>query len=166
MNLLAALRILRESYGFDGELLLSGIAMQSHSEIMAEVGRLGLAGSVRLLGYLPAGELPWLYNLARMLVFPSLFEGFGIPLVEAMACGCPVVCSAMTSLPEVAGDAGALFDPREPEHIAQTIWSVWTDKAKRREMRERGLDRAQFFTWDETARKTIDVYRKAGSCQA
>ena len=162
-NLLAAFRILKESYGFDGELLLSGIAMQSHGDITAEIGRLGLSGSVRLLGYLPAGELPWFYNLARMLVFPSLFEGFGIPLVEAMACGCPVVCSDMTSLPEVAGDAGALFDPRKPEQIAETIWSVWTDEAKRKEMRERGLGRARLFTWDETARRTIEVYRKTGS---
>jgi glycosyltransferase involved in cell wall biosynthesis len=162
-NLLAALRILKESYGFDGELLLSGIAMQSHGEIMAEVGRLGLSGCVRLLGYLHAGELPWIYNLARMLAFPSLFEGFGIPIVEAMACGCPVVCSNMTSLPEVAGDAGLLFDPRIPEQIAETVWSVWTDEAKRREMQGRGLARARLFTWDETARKTIEVYRKTGS---
>lgn len=162
-NLLAALRILKESYGFDGELLLSGIAMQSHGEIMAEVVRLGLSGNVRLLGYLPAGDLPYLYNCAHMMVFPSLFEGFGIPLVEAMACGCPVVCSDTTSLPEVAGDAGALFDPREPDQIAETVWSVWADEAKQREMRERGHDRTRFFTWDETVRKTVEVYRKTGS---
>lgn len=161
-NLLAAFRILKESHRFDGELLLTGIAMQAQDEIIAEIGRLGLSGSVRLLGYLPAGELPCLYNLARMLVFPSLFEGFGIPLVEAMACGCPVVCSTATSLPEVAGDAGALFDPRDPEQIAQTVWSVWNDDALRCGMRERGLARARLFTWEETARKTMEVYRKVG----
>ena len=161
-NLLAALRILKEAHGFDGELILSGIAMQSHGDIMAEVDRLGLSGNVRLLGYLPAGELPCIYNLARMLVFPSLFEGFGIPLVEAMACGCPVVCSDMTSLPEVAGEAGQLFDPRQPEQIAEAVWTVWTDAAKRKQMRELGLDRARLFTWEETARKTVEVYGKAG----
>ena len=162
-NLLAALRILKDSYGFDGELLLSGIAMQSHGGIMAEVVRLGLSGNVRLLGYLPASDLPYLYNCARMMVFPSLFEGFGIPLVEAMACGCPVACSDSTSLPEVAGDAGALFDPRKPDQIAETVWSVWDNEARRREMREKGHDRTRFFTWDETVRKTIEVYRKTGS---
>lgn len=162
-NLLAALKILKESYGFDGELLLSGIAMQSHGEIMLEAERLGLSGNVRLLGYLPSGDLPYLYNCARMMVFPSLFEGFGIPLVEAMACGCPVACSNTTSLPEVAGNAGAFFDPRKSEQIAETIWSVWADESKQREMRERGYDRIRFFTWDETVRKTIEVYRKTES---
>jgi glycosyltransferase involved in cell wall biosynthesis len=161
-NLLAALKILKESYGFDGELLLSGIAMQSHGEIMVEAERLGLSGNVRLLGYLPSGDLPYLYNCARMMVFPSLFEGFGIPLVEAMACGCPVACSNTTSLPEVAGEAGALFDPCKPDQIAETIWSVWDNEAKQREMRERGRNRTHFFTWDETVRKTIEVYRKTG----
>jgi glycosyltransferase involved in cell wall biosynthesis len=165
-NLLAAIKILKESYGFDGELILSGIAMRSHGEIMAEVERLELSGSVRLLGYLSAGELPWFYNLARLLVFPSLFEGFGIPLVEAMACGCPVVCSDTTSLPEVAGDAGVLFDPSKPDQIAETLWSVWVDEAKRGEMRERGLERTRLFTWDETVRKTMAVYRKTGSGMA
>lgn len=162
-NLLAALGILKESYQFDGELLLSGIAMQSHGEILSEAERLGLTGNVRLLGYLPAADLPYLYNCARMMVFPSLFEGFGIPLVEAMACGCPVACSDTTSLPEVAGDAGVLFDPLKPDQIAETVWSVWADEAKQREMRERGLDRARLFTWDETARRTLEVYRKSGS---
>lgn len=161
-NLLAALKILKESYQFDGDLLLSGIAMQSHSEIMVEAERLGLSGNVRLLGYLPSGDLPYLYNCARMMVFPSLFEGFGIPLVEAMACGCPVACSNTTSLPEVAGDAGAFFDPQKPDQIAETIWSVWDDEAKQSEMRERGHNRTLFFTWDETVRKTIEVYRKTG----
>ena len=161
-NLLAALRILRDSRGFDGELILSGIAMQSHGEITAEIARLGLTDSARILGYLPAGDLPLFYNLARMLVFPSLFEGFGIPLVEAMACGCPVVCSSTTSLPEVAGGAGLLFDPQTPEQIAEAVWSVWTDEARRCEMRAHGLERARNFTWDETARRTIDVYRKTG----
>jgi glycosyltransferase involved in cell wall biosynthesis len=164
-NLLAALRILKESFGFDGELLLSGIAMQSHGEIMAEVERLGLLGNVRLLGYLPAGDLPYLYNCARMMVFPSLFEGFGIPLVEAMACGCPVACSNATSLPEVAGDASDLFDPRSVEDIADKIWVLWNDDARLQEMQAKGLERVKLFTWDETTRKTLQVYNKMGDRQ-
>ena len=165
-SLLVALKIMIDRYFFDGELVLTGIAMQSHDDIISEINRLDLRGKVKVLGYLPAGELPCIYNLARMLVFPSLFEGFGIPLVEAMACGCPVVCSNVASLPEVLGDAGVMFDPGEPEQIAETVWSVWSDEVKRREMRERGFVRASFFNWEETARKTIEVYCKVGSAKA
>jgi len=161
-NLLAALKILVEGHQFDGELILSGIAMQSHGEIISEIDRLGLAGRVRVLGYLPADELPYLYNLARMLVFPSLFEGFGIPLVEAMACGCPVVCANATSLPEVAGDAGVLFNPHAPEDIAEKVRQVWDNNAVRDEMKRRGIERARLFTWDETIRRTMQVYGEMG----
>jgi glycosyltransferase involved in cell wall biosynthesis len=161
-NLLSAMKILKERHRFDGELLLTGIAMQSHGDILAEIDRLGLKDRVRLLGYLTAEELPFLYNLARLLVFPSLFEGFGIPLVEAMACGCPVVCADATSLPEVAGDAGVLFDPRSAEEMAGKVWALWNDDARLREMRARGLERARLFTWDETARRTLQVYSRMG----
>lgn len=160
-RLLEAVKIMRDRYAFDGSLVLSGVAMQSHSEIKAEILRLGLADQVKILGYLPATDLPCLYNCARLMVFPSLFEGFGIPLVEAMACGCPVVCADATSLPEVVGEAGMLFDPLDPEKMAETIWSAWNDEGMLASMRERGLDRAKLFNWDDAALKTIAVYNKA-----
>ena len=160
-RLLTALKMMRERYTFDGTLVLTGIAMPSHSEIQTEISRLGLADSVKILGYLPAAELPGLYNCARLMVFPSLFEGFGIPLVEAMACGCPVVCSNTTSLPEVAGDAGLTFDPLDVEAMATVIWSAWNDEQALAGMRERGLKRARLFDWNDTAVKTIAVYKKA-----
>jgi glycosyltransferase involved in cell wall biosynthesis len=115
---------------------------------------------VKVLGDLPYEDLPCIYNMARLLVFPSLFEGFGIPLVEAMACGCPVVCSAVTSIPEVIGDAGLLFDPLSPMDIAEKILTVWNNPEVRTVMRDKGLARAKLFSWDETLRKTLDVYRK------
>lgn len=161
-NLLKALAILMEQHGFDGELLLTGIAMQSQETVVAEIQQLGLANRVKLLGYLPADELPMLYNLARMLVFPSFFEGFGIPLVEAMACGCPIICAESSSLPEVAGDAGVLFNPRDPEELADKISQLWYDDAGLQVMAERGIQRAKLFTWEETARKTVQVYETAG----
>lgn len=161
-TLLAALKILTEQHHFDGELLLTGIAMQSHGEILTEVNRLGLQDRVRVLGYLPADDLPYLYNLARMLVFPSLFEGFGIPLVEAMACGCPVVCADATSLPEVAGDAGVLFNPNSAAELATRIGELWSDDARLREMAAKGLERAEHFTWDRTAARTLQVYEGMG----
>lgn len=162
-NLLAAMKILVDRHRFEGELVLTGIAMQSHGDMLAEIDRLGLKDRVRVLGYLTAEELPFLYNLARMLVFPSLFEGFGIPLVEAMACGCPVVCADATSLPEVAGDAGVLFDPRSAEEMAEKVWALWNDDARLRAMRAWGLERAKLFTWDETARRTLQVYNRMGA---
>jgi len=161
-NLLAALKILVDRHRFDGDLLLTGIAMQSHGALAAEIRQLGLENRVKVLGYLPSGELPYLYNLARLMVFPSLFEGFGIPLVEAMACGCPVVCANATSLPEVAGDAGILFDPHSPEEIAEKIEWIWNDDSELDVMRKRGIERVQLFTWEETAKKTLQVYSRMG----
>ncbi|MDK9717685.1 MAG: glycosyltransferase, partial [Trichlorobacter sp.] len=105
---------------------------------------------------------PLLYNLARLLVSPSLFEGFGIPLVEAMACGCPIICAESSSLPEVAGDAGVLFNPHDPEELAGKIWQLWHNYARLQAMAERGIQRAKLFTWEETARKTVQVYEAAG----
>jgi len=162
LNLLKALKVLTEHYGFDGNLLLTGIAMQSHGTLISDINRLGLGSRVKLLGYLPANELPFLYNLARLLVFPSLFEGFGIPLVEAMACGCPIICANSSSLPEVAGDAGVLFNPYDPEELAGKIWQLWHNDAGLKAMGERGIQRAKLFTWGETARKTVQVYEAVG----
>lgn len=163
-TLLAAVKLMKERYRFDGQLVLTGIAMQANSEIVAEIRSLGLEEQVKVLGYLPLDDLPALYNLARMLVFPSLFEGFGIPLVEAMACGCPVACSNVTSIPEVVGDAGVTFDPRSVEDMAERIFSLWNDEALRQRLIARGLARVELFTWDSAARATIKVYEKAARC--
>jgi glycosyltransferase involved in cell wall biosynthesis len=160
-KLFAALKIMKDLHRFDGQLVLSGIVKQAHGEILTEIQRLNLEKEVRVLGFLPEADLPWLFNSARLLVFPSLFEGFGIPLVEAMACGCPIVCSNVTSIPEVVGDAGVFFDPSIAEDIAEKIWMLWTDDAMRQEMAKIGLRRAKMFNWEETAKKTVEVYEKA-----
>jgi len=160
-NLLAALEILMESHRFDGELVLTGIAKEGHAVLLGEAKRPGLSGVVRMLGYVPYEDLPRLYNLARLLVFPSLFEGFGIPVLEAMACGCPVVCSDVTSLPEILGDAGLTFDPESPEDIALKILSAWEDGDHRTRMRSAGLARAKRYSWENNAKRTIDSYAKA-----
>jgi glycosyltransferase involved in cell wall biosynthesis len=159
-GLLAAMRILVDRYGFDGDLVLTGVAKKSHDHILGEVERLGLSERVKILGYLPYADLPCLYNLARLLVFPSLFEGFGLPLVEAMACGCPVACSDVTAIPEVVGDAGLLFDPTSGEDIAEKVWAAWNDEGLREQLMARGFLRARLFQWEKTARETIEVYRK------
>ena len=162
-TLLAALKLLQDRGRFDGQLILSGVARKANSAIMEEIGRLGLQDTVRVLGYLPYEDLPCLYNLARLLVFPSLFEGFGIPLVEAMACGCPVVCSNVTSIPEVIGDAGETFDPSSVEDIVEKVSLFWNDEEERKILKAKGLERVRsgLFSWEEVARKTIHVYEKA-----
>lgn len=159
-GLLKAMEILISSYGFDGQLVLTGIAKQAHGELLRNIVRSGLSDHVRILGYLHYEDLPSLYSLARLLVFPSFFEGFGIPLVEAMACGCPVVCSNAASLPEVGGDACFLFSPDSPEEMAGKIWSVWSDETKMEELRSRGFERVKHFEWGRVATQTMKVYQK------
>jgi glycosyltransferase involved in cell wall biosynthesis len=160
-RLLASLKIMKDRYGFDGQLVLSGIAMQANDEVLEEIGRLGLHDDVVVLGYLPHEDLPCLYNLARLMVFPSLYEGFGIPLVEAMASGCPVTCSNVTSIPEVVGDAALTFDPASVEDMAEQTWTLWSSDSLRQDLKTKGLERAKLFNWDTMARQTIRVYEKA-----
>lgn len=160
-NLLAALGILVARNRFDGELVLTGIEKEGYSSLLGESIRANLSGIVRVLGYVPFADLPGLYNLARLLVFPSLFEGFGIPVLEAMACGCPVVCSDATSLPEILGNAGMTFDPESPEDIARKILSAWEDGEQRGRMRAAGLMRAKRYSWEEAAKRTVESYGKA-----
>jgi glycosyltransferase involved in cell wall biosynthesis len=159
-TLLHALKILKEKYRFEGLLVLSGMSQQTHAEIHRSIDALGLQDAVRILGYLPFEELPYLYNLARLLVFPSLFEGFGIPLVEAMACGCPVVCSDVTSIPEVVGGVGVLFNPESSEDIADKLAKVWWDNDLIEQLRAAGLERAKLFSGEKTALKTVQTYKK------
>ncbi len=158
INLLRAITILKDQYHFDGELVLTGVATSARGSLMTKISELGLQDNVRVLGYLPYEKLPVIYNLARIMVFPSLFEGFGFPALEAMACGCPVACSNVTSLPEVAGDAAGYFDPTSPEEIAACISSLWSDDASLQKMREAGIARAKQFTWEKTAHLTREIY--------
>jgi glycosyltransferase involved in cell wall biosynthesis len=161
LRLLQAIRQLVDGGRFDGELVLTGLAMEADDEVSRAIRQLGLSARVHRLGYLPGTELPKLYNTARALVFPSLFEGFGIPLVEAMACGCPVVASRATSLPEVGGEAVEYFDPWQVDSIARAIDLVWSQPSRRETLRTAGLARAALFTWSEAASQTIAVYRSA-----
>jgi glycosyltransferase involved in cell wall biosynthesis len=141
--------------------VFSGIAMHENDAVLEEINRLGLQNDVVILGYLPHAELPYLYNLARLMVFPSLYEGFGIPLVEAMACGCPVACSNTTSIPEVVGDAAVTFDPGSAEEMAEKIWAIWNDDVLLCDLKTKGLGRVGQFSWENMARQTVQVYKKA-----
>ena len=142
-------------------LLLPGYATAHEEELRARMDEVGVADRVRLLGWVDDATLDGLYRAADCFVFPSLAEGFGLPVLEAMVRGVPVACSDATSLPEVAGDAALLFDPLDVEAIAASIREILEDDALATGLREAGLRRAGLFSWDETARRTLECYRRA-----
>jgi glycosyltransferase involved in cell wall biosynthesis len=152
-----ALQILRAEYHLDPILVCTGSEKQAHQSILAMIKEAGLCSRVRFLGYCPVEDMPSLYRNAAALVFPSLFEGFGIPLVEAMWSDCPIVCSNATSLPEIAGDAALLFDPRAPEQLAEALNQVLTDEAVRQSLVQRGRDQAKKFSWHRFTQETVRV---------
>jgi glycosyltransferase involved in cell wall biosynthesis len=115
---------------------------------------------VRFFGFVPDETLAVLYRLAAAFVFPSLYEGFGLPPLEAMASGTPVITSNVSSLPEVVGDAALLIDPYEPDAIADAMYRVLSDSALRESLRERGFARARHFSWDRSIRRVHEIYRE------
>ncbi len=128
-------------------------------EFYASYPRLVDSGRLRMLGYVPDDDLPTLYGGADLFVYPSLLEGFGLPILEAMRCACPVLTSTVSSLPEVAGDAALLVDPRDPEAMAEAMARLAGDAALRADLVRRGLTRATLFSWERTAQLTLGVYR-------
>jgi len=118
------------------------------------------AGRIRLLDYVPDEDLAGLYSGARAFVFPSLYEGFGFPVLEAMACGTPVICSNTSSLPELAGDAALLVDPTDTEALAATVIRVLSEPDRRAALIEKGFEQVKKFSWEKAARETMGVLEK------
>jgi len=144
------------------KLVLIGAEISKYAALRRAVHRHQLHKYVRFLGYLPEETLAVMYRLAGVFVFPSLYEGFGLPPLEAMASGTPVVTSNVSSLPEVAGDAAVLVNPYDPAAIAEGIYQVLTDEQLRRGLRQRGLARARQFSWEDSARRVREVYQQVG----
>jgi glycosyltransferase involved in cell wall biosynthesis len=144
-------------------LVLCGGPGWLHEPVFAAVEQLGLSDSVLLPGYIAEAELPLWYNAAEVFVYPSLYEGFGLPPLEAMACGIPVIASDTSSLPEVVGDSGLTASPHEPAQWAIAMSRLFRDASLRSELAARGLERAQLFSWTSMARETIEVYRQAST---
>jgi glycosyltransferase involved in cell wall biosynthesis len=142
-------------------LVLVGGRGWSYDELFARVEALGLGDEIVFAGYVMNDELPLWYNAATVVAYPSVYEGFGLPVLEAQACGTPVLTSNTSSLPEAAGDAALMVDPYDVEAIAAGLSQVLTDESLRHQLRERGLVHAGRFSWPRAARETACVYRRA-----
>lgn len=140
------------------ELVIVGKKSWKADKIFAKTKKLGLEDRVIFTGFVADSDLPLLMNAADLLAFPSLYEGFGIPPLEAMACGTPVVASNTSSIPEVVGDAALLFDPYNVEEIANAMYRALTNEQLRDELRQKGFKRAKQFSWEKAARETLAVY--------
>jgi glycosyltransferase involved in cell wall biosynthesis len=143
----------------DVELVLVGSKGWLFAEIFAKVGALGLQNRVRFAGYVPDEMLPWWYNAAALLVFPSLYEGFGLPVVEAMACGTPVIAANSSSIPEAAGEAALLFAPADVAGLTERMETVLTNTAVSDQLRQQGPIQAQQFSWERAGRETAVLYQ-------
>jgi glycosyltransferase involved in cell wall biosynthesis len=142
-------------------LLLVGGKGWLYDTILSRVEELNLTDRVHFIGYIPGEELPWWYNAADLFVYPSVYEGFGLPPLEAMACGVPVITSNVSSLPEVVGEAGVLVDPKDVQALAAAMDWVLGDVNQHEAMHAAGLAQARRFSWQEAARCTVDEYHRA-----
>jgi glycosyltransferase involved in cell wall biosynthesis len=166
VRLIEAFHALRRDELEDIKLLIIGDEISKWPRLRRAVHEHKLHKHVRFLGYLPDDTLAILYRLASVFVFPSLYEGFGLPPLAAMASGTPVVTSNVSSLPEVAGDAAVLVDPYDAESIVDGVRRVLTDDTLAADMRRKGLLRAREFSWERSVAKTWDLYRAIGGASA
>ncbi len=160
-GLIRAFSILKETERLPHQLVLAGSDWDRAEEVHRTALASSCADDIVFTGFASASDLPDLYCGAELFVFPSLYEGFGLPVLEAMSCGIPVACSNTSSIPEVAGDAGILFDPYDDESMAEAMRRLLTNPEKMKECRQRGLERSRQFTWSATAALTLEVLRAA-----
>jgi glycosyltransferase involved in cell wall biosynthesis len=142
------------------KLVIVGRKGWLYDKLFARIAELGLVDEVIFTGFVPDEELPHIYDGARLFTYLSFFEGFGLPPLEAMACGIPVVTSDTTSLPEVAGDAGISVPPADVDKVAAAIAKLLDDPVYAELLGQRGRERAQLFSWEAAARETLEIYRK------
>jgi glycosyltransferase involved in cell wall biosynthesis len=159
-RLLPAFAAARRRAGLPHVLVLVGDPGFAHASVLSQIEALGLRDAVVMPGYTDDADMPAIYGAADMLAFPSLYEGFGLPALEAMSVGCPVLTSSVSSLPEVAGDAAVLVDPTSVDAIDAAIERVLTDAALRASLVERGLRQAAKFSWARAAAEHLRLYRE------
>jgi glycosyltransferase involved in cell wall biosynthesis len=162
VTLIDALRLLHQRGRWRHQLLIAGESGWKNSGVYATVDRCGLSErEVKFLGRVPEEDLPLLYSGAALFVFPSLYEGFGLPPLEAMACGTPVIASNTSAVPEVLGEAGVLVSPQRPAEFAEAMARMTVDTGLGRALAEKGLKRARQFSWEAAARKVRGVLEEA-----
>ena len=147
----------------DTGLVIAGRCGWLFEEIFHEVKKLNLEDRVFFPGHISEIDLPLLYSAASVFVFPSIYEGFGFPPLEAMACGTPVISSNTSSLPEIVGSAGILINPEDENELAEAVKSVLEDNVKREEMVTKGLEQAKLFSWEKCAKETLKLYDEAAN---
>ncbi len=156
-QLIEAFDLFKEEHKLPHQLLLAGGDWDRAEEVHRRAEESAFSSDIIFTGFAPRDLIPALYGGAKALIFPSLFEGFGLPILEAMACGVPVACSRRASLPEVAGDAGLLFDPDQAESIAEILSKLALNESLRQDLREKGLLRAAGYNWRRTAEETLKI---------
>jgi glycosyltransferase involved in cell wall biosynthesis len=162
-NMVALIRAFKrlQERGFkDYVLAIAGERGWLYKKIFKEVSSSGMEQSIRILGVIRDEELPLLYNCADLFVYPSLYEGFGLPPLEAMACGVPIITSNTSSLPEVVGNAGIMVDPNDIESLSEEMYKVLNDKELKHRMSRDGLKRSKMFTWEKTMNDVIEIYNE------
>jgi len=161
ISLIRAFRALPPQLARQYPLVIAGMRGWRHADTDQEIGALEKAGALRILGHVAEADLPALYAAAGLFVYPSIYEGFGLPPLEAMAAGVPVVVADCASLPEVVGDAGLRVAPHDIDALAETLRSLLENPAQRQAMSAASIAQAQRFTWENCARETLAVYREA-----
>lgn len=159
-SLIQAFQLLKKRRKLEHKLVLVGKMMWESKEFYKEIDNLDIREDVILTDHAPYSDLPFFYNNADAFVYPSLFEGFGLPPLEAMACGTPVIVSNMTSIPEVVGDAALFVDPYDISSIAEGMEKLLSSDNLKKDLIKKGFQRAKQFSWKETAKKTLSVYEQ------
>lgn len=157
VRLIEAFQYLKQVKKIPHQLVFAGSDWLGAEEVHRAADKSGCASDIIFTGFFPASDLPHLYSGCDLFVFPSLYEGFGLPILEAMSCGSPVICSNLSSMPEVAGPDALLFDPYSAESISDSILRLLEDDAFRKQYAERNYLRSQSYSWEKTARQTLDV---------
>jgi glycosyltransferase involved in cell wall biosynthesis len=160
VRLIEAFIKLKREGNVEPKLVITGRKGWLYKEILEKIQQSSLSQDIVFTGFVDDEDLPYLYSGAEMFLYPSLYEGFGLPVLEAMACGTPVITSNLSSLPEVAGEAGILIDPLKVEEIFLAMEKLSKDKELREELQKKGLERAKLFSWKRAAKETLELYKE------
>ncbi|TAE34311.1 MAG: glycosyltransferase family 1 protein [Cytophagales bacterium] len=162
VGVLKALLLLKQRGQLTLPFVMANVSQEYVNGVLAQIGGQSLASDIQLCGYIPNTVLPVVYNAATVFLCPSLRESFGLPILESMACGTPVLTASTSAMPEVAGDAALLANPASPDEMATQLNRLLTDSPLRNQLQAKGLERAALFSWQNTAKKMVGIYDRIG----